>query len=484
MYNLTKKTKVVCTIGPATNTYEKVKQLVGAGMNVMRINFSHGTYEAHKKVIDLARRLEVEDRIYIPIMLDTKGPEIRCHYFLNGSAEIIKDSIVRVSMIEVLGTDEIFSVTYEGLFNDINIGDAIKIDDGKLRLDVVAKDHEKQQIITKAFNTHIIKDRKGVNIPKARLHLPALSEIDKADLYFGCTNGIDLIAASFVRNKKGVEEIKEYLKEIGYPSIPVIAKIENEEGVDNIKEILQVADGVMVARGDLGVEIPPEMVPIIQRQIIYEARKVGKPVITATQMLDSMQSNPIPTRAEVSDVATAIRESSDAVMLSGETATGLYPIEAAGMQSSISRTIEEYLSYEKFSNFAFENSDKTRSDAIANSVANTANLVGAKLIFCFSETGDSAKRIAKSRPKCPIIMVTFKRESALRVAPYFSIYPIVVKTLPQLIEEMEAFSLIKAREFGLKPNDMVIITGGIPTGSGGTNFLRIISVNKSKEFVL
>lgn len=484
MYNLSKKTKIVCTIGPATNTYDKVKQLVGAGMNVMRINFSHGTYESNKKVIDLARRLEQEDRIYIPIMLDTKGPEIRCHFFLNGSVEILKDSIVRVSMTEVLGTAEKFSVTYEGLFNDINVGDAIKIDDGKLRLDVIAKDYEKQEIVTKAFNTHIIKDRKGVNIPNARLHLPALSDIDKRDLDFGCNNGIDLIAASFVRNKKGVEEIKTYLTGIGHPDVPVIAKIENEEGVTNIQEILEVADGVMVARGDLGVEIPPEMVPIIQRKIIYEARKAGKPVITATQMLDSMQSNPLPTRAEVSDVATAIRESSDAIMLSGETASGLYPIEAASMQTSIARTMEDYLSYEKFSNFAFENSDKTRSDAIANSVANTANLVGAKLIFCFSETGNSAKRIAKSRPKCPIIMVTFKRESALRVGAHFSIYPIVVNTLPQLIEEMEAFSLIKAREYGLKPNDMVIITGGIPTGSGGTNFLRIVSVNKTKENIL
>ncbi len=482
MYNLSKKTKVVCTIGPATNTYEKVKELVKAGMNVIRINFSHGNYEAHKKVIDLARRLEVEERIYIPIMLDTKGPEIRCHFFLNGSAEIVKDSIVRIGMKEILGTAERFSVTYQGLFEDINIGDAIKIDDGKLRLDVIAKDFEQQEIVTKAFNTHTIKDRKGVNIPSAILRLPALSEIDKRDLDFGCNNGIDLIAASFVRNKKGVEEIKDYLKQIGYPDIPVIAKIENEEGVENIKDILTVADGVMVARGDLGVEIPPEMVPIIQRKIIYEARKAGKPVITATQMLDSMQSNPLPTRAEVSDVATAIRESSDAVMLSGETATGQYPIEAAGMQASIARTIEDYLSYEKFSSFAFENSDKTRSDAIANSVANTANLVDAKMIFCFSETGNSAKRIAKSRPKCPIIMVTFKRESALRVGPIFSIYPIVVNTLPQLMEEMEAYSLIKAREFGLKPNDMIIITGGIPTGSGGTNFLRIVSVNKAKEF--
>lgn len=482
MYNLTKKTKVVCTIGPATNTYEKVKQLVGAGMNIMRINFSHGSFEAHKRVIDLARRLEEEEKIYIPILLDTKGPEIRCHFFVDGSVEIIKDSIVRVSMKEVLGTQELFSVTYENLFEDINVGDAIKIDDGKLRLDVIAKDYEKREIVTKAFNSHFIKDRKGVNIPSARLHLPALSDIDKRDLDFGCNNGIDLIAASFVRNKKGVLEIKEYLKEIGHPDIPVIAKIENEEGVDNIQEILEAADGVMVARGDLGVEIPPEMVPIIQRKIIYECRKVGKPIITATQMLDSMQANPLPTRAEVSDVATAIRESSDAIMLSGETATGLYPIEAASMQTGIARTIEEYLSYEKFSNFAFDNSDKSRSDAIANSVANTANLVGAKMIFCFSETGNSAKRIAKSRPKCPLVMVTFKRESALRIAPYFSIYPIVVPTLPQLMEEMEAFSLIKAREFGLKPNDMVIITGGIPTGSGGTNFLRIISVNKSKDF--
>lgn len=482
MYNLSKKTKIICTIGPASNTYEMIKNLVAAGMNVMRLNFSHGEYATHKRVIDLARKLEREERIYVPILLDTKGPEIRCHKFENGSAEIVKDSLVKISMSETLGNAEKFSVTYEGLFDDIKVGDAIKIDDGKLRLNVIEKDFANREIIVKAFNSHIIKDRKGVNIPNAKLNLPALSETDKKDIKFGVENGVDMIATSFVRTAQGVEDTKQYLASIGAPKMPVIAKIENQEGVDNIISILQVADGIMVARGDMGVEVAPEMVPIIQRKLIYAARRIGKVVITATQMLDSMQFNPLPTRAEVSDVATSIRESTDAVMLSAESASGLYPVEAVDMQSRISKTIENVLSYEKMASFAYENSEKKRSDGIANSVCNTANLIDAKLIFCFSESGSSAIKIAKSRPKCPIIMVTFNRDSALRVGPFFSIYPVVTKTLPQLIEEMEAFALIKAREFGFKAKDQIIITGGIPTGSGGTNFMRIVELNELKDF--
>ena len=330
MLNISKKTKIVATIGPVTNTLEKVRELIDAGMNVMRINFSHGTYETHKTIIDISKKL-IEEHIYIPIMLDTAGPEIRCHFFEDGKVEIVKDSIVTINMKEVLGTATEFSVNYPKLVDDILVGDMIKIDDGKLRLDVIEVDREKRLIKVKAFNTHVISNRKGINIPGERMTLPALSERDKKDIKFGIENGIDMIAASFTRCAADVIQLKNYLAELGAPEIPIIAKIENKQGVDNIKEILEVADGIMVARGDMGVDIPPEVVPVMQSDIILECRKVGKPVIVATQMLDSMQTNPLPTRAEVSDVATAIKEGADAVMLSAKR-LWFISVESAAMQ--------------------------------------------------------------------------------------------------------------------------------------------------------
>lgn len=477
MLNISKKTKIVATIGPASNTLPTVEALIDAGINVMRVNFSHGTYESHQKIIDISKAL-MQKHIYVPIMLDTAGPEIRCRFFEGGNAEIIKDSEVRIHMENIIGNATDFSVNYENLIHDIKVGDAIKIDDGKLRLDVVAIDKKAKVITTKAFNTHIVKDRKGVNIPTARLKLPSLSEKDKEDIAFGVKAGVNIVAASFTRTKNDMVTIKDYLRELGGSNIQLFAKIENMEGVENIKEILEVADGIMIARGDMGVEIAPELVPVMQSDLILECRKLGKPVIVATQMLDSMQLNPLPTRAEVSDVATAIKEGADAVMLSAETASGLYPVESAAMQQRIAITMEQFLPYTQLANFGYNYSKKERNDAIATSVASTANLIDAKAIVCFSETGNSAIRISKSRPKCPIVMITSSVDSGMKVAPYFGIFSIVVKKLPQLIEDMEAFSLIKMRQLGLAAKDNIIITGGTPTGTGTTNFLRIVAVNE------
>ncbi len=477
MLNISKKTKIVATIGPASNTLEKVEALIDAGINVMRINFSHGTYETHQKIIDISKAL-IKKHIYLPVMLDTAGPEIRCHYFGGGQADIIKNSTVKIHMTELIGTSTHFSVNYPNLVHDIKVGDSIKIDDGKLRLDVTAIDKTAGIITTKAFNTHIIKDRKGVNIPSARLKLPALSAKDKADIAFGVKAGVNIIAASFTREANDIKEIKQYLKELNGEGIQVFAKIENMQGVENITEILAEADGIMIARGDMGVEIAPELVPVMQSELILECRKLGKPVIVATQMLDSMQLNPLPTRAEVSDVATAIKEGADAVMLSAETASGQYPVESAAMQQRIAITMEQYLPYTQLANFGYNYSKKERNDAIATSVASTANLIDAKAIVCFSETGNSAIRISKSRPKCPIVMITSSENAGMKVAPYFGIFSIVVKKLPQLIEDMEAFSLIKMRQLGLEAKDNIIITGGTPTGTGTTNFLRIVAVNE------
>lgn len=483
MYNLTKNTKIVCTIGPASDNKETLTALLKSGMSCMRINFSHGSNEEHKIKIDLLREVEKELGICVPIMLDTKGPEIRTHDFKGGSAEILDKSIVRISMKEMLGTAEKFSVTFPLLYKDLKVGDIIKLDDGKLELVVLEKDEATEELVCKASNTHTIKSKRGVNIPGVHLSLPFVSEKDKKDLIFGCENDVDIISLSFVREANDILEIKEILKEHGCENIKIIAKIENQEALNNIDSIIEVSDGVMVARGDLGVEVPAEDVPIIQKHIIDKCRSVGKPCITATQMLDSMVGNPNPTRAEVSDVATAVNESCDCVMLSGESASGMYPIEACSMQAKIAGKMEKYLDYKHLAQEAYESSLKNNNDAIANSIANTALLIGAKLIVCFTETGRTAFRISKARPCCPIITVTNKKKTANACGLYWGLFAeyINVPKMPDFIEEMEVVALMKAIKNNLPPKSPIIIAGGTPTGSGNTNFMRIVYVPEIKD---
>lgn len=476
-----KKTKIVCTIGPASDNKETLEKLIDAGMNVMRLNFSHGEYKDHLAKINILREIEAERNIIVPIMLDTKGPEIRCHLFENDGVKVERDSIIRISMKEVLGTKEKFSTTHEGLYDDVKVGDHIKIDDGNLNLIIIEKDEENRELVCKAINTHFIKNRKGINAPFARLSMPFISSRDEADLKFGCENDVDCIAASFTRRAQDIIDIKAVLSKFGKPNMPVIAKIENPEGVENIEEILDVCDGVMVARGDLGVEIPPEQVPVIQKEIVTKCRIKGKPVITATQMLDSMQTHPTPTRAEVSDVANAISEGTDCVMLSAESASGDYPVEATSMQAKIAKTMERYLNYERLAQEAFDTSEKNNSDAISNSVANTALLIDARLIVCFSESGSTARRISKSRPICPILAVSNNRESLSILGFSFGVYGCYIPYIPQLIEEMEVFALVKAHLLGIEPGSPIIITGGTPVGVGKTNFMKIIYVNEIKN---
>ena len=479
--NITKKTKVVCTIGPASDTYEKCKELYNAGMNVMRINFSHGSYEEHRKKVDIAQRLWEEDHILIPLMLDTKGPEIRTHLFEGGKASIETDDIVRISMKEILGTKEKFSVTFSKLYDDAKIGDRIRLDDGNLTLLVIEKDEVNHELVTKALNHNVIKDRRGVNCPDTEISMEYLSEKDYNDIVWGCKNNISLIAASFVRTPDDVKHIRKILVDNGREDIKIISKIENPTAVRLIDEIIEVSDGIMVARGDLGVEIPPEDVPVVQRQIIDKCRMAGKPVITATQMLDSMKFNPNPTRAEVSDVANAVVEGSDAVMLSAESASGEYPVLACEMQAKISARMEHYLPYEKLAQEAFELSTKSNNDAIANSVANTALLIGAKLIVCLTESYETLRRLSKARPCCPILSVSNDKNLCLSSNLNWGVYPVYIPYMPQFIEEMEALALIKARELGIQPGKPIILTGGTPTGSGKMNFMKIITVNAVKN---
>ncbi len=395
--NITKKTKIVCTIGPASQDMPMLRKLIENGMNVMRLNFSHGAYEEHLAKLQKARELEKEG-IYIPVMLDTKGPEIRCHDMENGKIEIKKGQITRISMKEVLGTQDKISVNFPGLYDDIKIGSHIKIDDGKLDYLVTGKDEENHEIICEALNSHPISNHKGVNCTGARLSMKFISEKDEQDLIRGCENGVDFISASFVRNPNDVLAIRSLLAAHNHPEIKIISKIENCEAMTCLDEIVDASDAIMVARGDLGLEIPEEQVPIVQRNLIKKCRERGKPVITATQMLDSMCHSPIPTRAEVGDVSTAIFESTDCVMLSGESANGEYPAESVLMQTKIARTTERELDYESLAKQAYDTSNKDNNDAIANAIANTAKLIDAKLIVSFTETGRSSRRISKARP--------------------------------------------------------------------------------------
>lgn len=481
LLNINKKTKIVCTIGPATDKVDKVLALYKAGMNVMRINFSHGTYPQQEEKIKIARELEKKG-ILLPVALDTKGPEIRTGYMKDNAVNVPDGHKMRVCMEEVLGDEEHFSVTYPGLYDDVKVGDHMLIDDGNLDFEIIGKDEKKREILVQAKNAHVLKNQKGVNCPFSRLSMPYISEKDENDLKFGCEQNVDAIFASFVRRPEDIQAIKAILAKYGNPDIPVYAKIENPEAVEKLPEIIDACEGTMVARGDLGVEVPPEDVPLIQKKIIEICRIKGKPCITATQMLDSMVTHPRPTRAEVSDVATAISESTDCVMLSAESASGLYPVEAVEMQAKISRNMERYLDYEKLAREAYDTSERSNNDAISNAVANTALLIGAKLIVNFTEKGNSSWRISKARPCCPIISITSSRKVAMQGAFHWGVYSVLLKTnMPDFIEEMEVLALKIARDLGIEAGSPIIIAGGTPTGAGKTNFMRIVNVNSVKE---
>ena len=334
-----KRTKIVCTLGPASESEEILRELLLNGLNVARQNFSHGDHEEHKRRMDLIKKLRQELKLPIAIMLDTKGPEIRTKDFENGMVELKEGQEFTITTRQdVIGNEEICAVTYEGLADDVKVGSTILIDDGLIGLSV--KEINGKDIKCIVNNSGVVKNKKGVNVPGVKIQLPAITEKDRSDIEFGISQGIDLIAASFIIKAADVIAIRKILEDKKANDIQIISKIENQEGVDNIDEIIEVSDGIMVARGDLGVEIPAQDVPLVQKMIIRKCNEIGKPVITATQMLDSMQKNPRPTRAEVGDVANAILDGTDAVMLSGETAAGKYPIESVKIMAEIAKKTE------------------------------------------------------------------------------------------------------------------------------------------------
>ncbi|WP_449537226.1 pyruvate kinase [Ferdinandcohnia sp. Marseille-Q9671] len=469
-----RKTKIVCTIGPASESVEKLVALVNAGMNVARLNFSHGDFEEHGARIKNIREASKLTGKNVAILLDTKGPEIRTHTMENGTIELVEGSTVIISMEEVIGTPEKFSITYSGLIQDVQPGSRILLDDGLIGLEVVEVNEQKQEILTKVLNSGTLKNKKGVNVPGVSVNLPGITEKDANDIVFGIQQDVDYIAASFVRRASDVLEIRELLEENNGETIQIIPKIENQEGVDNIDEILEVSDGLMVARGDLGVEIPAEEVPLVQKELIKKCNALGKPVITATQMLDSMQRNPRPTRAEASDVANAIFDGTDAIMLSGETAAGSYPVEAVQTMHNIASRAEQALVHREILSQRSRISGITITDAIGQSVAHTALNLDVSAIVTPTESGHTARMISKYRPKAPIIAVTANESTTRKLSLVWGVYA-QTGNVAKSTDEMLDNSVESALNTGIiKPGDLVVITAGVPVGEcGTTNIMKI-----------
>ncbi|MWF63405.1 pyruvate kinase [Staphylococcus haemolyticus] len=469
-----RKTKIVCTIGPASESEEMLEKLMKAGMNVARLNFSHGSHEEHKARIDTIRKVADKLGKTIGILLDTKGPEIRTHDMKDGLIMLEKGKEVIVSMSQVEGTPEKFSVTYEDLINDVQIGSYILLDDGLVELQVKDIDKTKGEVKCDILNTGELKNKKGVNLPGVKVNLPGITDKDADDILFGIKEDVDYIAASFVRRPSDVLDIREILERENNHNITIFPKIENQEGIDNIEEILEVSDGLMVARGDMGVEIPPESVPIVQKDLIRKCNKLGKPVITATQMLDSMQRNPRATRAEASDVANAIYDGTDAVMLSGETAAGLYPEEAVKTMRNIAVSAEAAQDYKKLLSDRTKLVETSLVNAIGVSVAHTALNLKVKAIVAATESGSTAVTISKYRPHSDIIAVTPSEHTARQLALVWGAYP-VIKKGRKTTDDLLNNAVATAVETGRVTNgDLIIITAGVPTGEKGTtNMMKL-----------
>ena len=469
-----RKTKIVCTIGPASESEEMLEKLMKAGMNVARLNFSHGDFDEHQARIDTIREVSARLGKTVAILLDTKGPEIRTHNMKDGAIELEKGTEVIVSMTEVEGTPEKFSVTYDNLINDVDEGSYILLDDGLIELQVKQIDKEKGEVLCDVLNTGELKNKKGVNLPGVKVNLPGITDKDAEDIKFGIRQGVDFIAASFVRRPSDVLDIRKLLKKKKNDTISIIPKIENQEGIDNIEEILEVSDGLMVARGDMGVEIPPESVPMVQKDLIRKCNKLGKPVITATQMLDSMQRNPRATRAEASDVANAIYDGTDAVMLSGETAAGSYPEEAVKTMRNIAVSAEAAQDYKQLLSDRTKLVETSLVNAIGVSVAHTALNLSVKAIVAATESGSTARTISKYRPKSDIIAVTPSAETARQCALVWGVYPVVKqgrKTTDALLNNAVATAVETER---VQNGDLIIITAGVPTGEKGTtNMMKL-----------
>ncbi len=469
-----RKTKIICTIGPASENEEKLRELMLAGMNVARFNFSHGDYEEHgakfKRTVTIAKELGLS----VATMLDTKGPEIRLKDFAEGKVFLEAGQTFALTIEDMMGTKERASVTYKNLRNDVKVGNTILIDDGLIGMTV--KEITDTDIICIVNNSGYVSNHKGINLPGAILSMPFISEQDEADILFGLKMGYDYVAASFTRSKEDIEQVRKLISDNG-GKMKIIAKIENMQGINNLKEILEVSDGIMVARGDMGVEIPFEEVPVIQKKMIKEALKQGKIVITATQMLDSMMKNPRPTRAEVTDVANAIYDGTSAIMLSGESAAGAYPVESVETMVKIAERTEEDIDYVSRIRKRADEKNEDVTTAIAHACCSTAIDLDASAIIALTMSGFTANRVATYTPACPIIGITADEVVYRQLSMVWGVTPMLISendTAEKMFEEAVRVS----KEAGLiKVGDRVVLTAGVPLKiTGKTNMIRIVEV--------
>ena len=467
-----RKTKIVCTLGPATEDDAILRAMIQAGMNVARLNFSHGTYEGHAQNIRRIRALSAELHTPVGIMLDTKGPEIRLKTFRDHRVTLQKGQLFTLCTGDVEGDAEHVSITYADLPADVQPGTTILIDDGLVGLTVEAV--SKTEIQCRVNNGGVISDRKGINVPDANLSMPFISRKDREDILFGIREDVDFIAASFTRTEEDILAIRKLLTDNGGKGISIIAKIENMQGVQNIDSILAVSDGVMVARGDLGVEIPLEQIPIIQKMIIRKAYSRGKQIITATQMLDSMIKNPRPTRAEATDVANAIYDGTGAIMLSGETAAGLYPVEAVRTMARIAQVAEASIDYVQRFRDSVPRPSANITNAISHACCTSAQDLNATAIVTVTKTGFTAKMLSRFRPGCPIIACAPVERVVRQLCLSWGITPLLIEEVTDTDELFE-----RAVDAGidaglLHKDDLIVMTAGVPLGiSGTTNLMRV-----------
>ena len=471
-----KKTKIVSTLGPASTDVDTIVKLINAGANVFRFNFSHGDHPEHLGRLENVHKAEEITGKKVGIMLDTKGAEIRTTVQKEGKIEYNIGDQVRISMDASLeGVHDKIAVTYPGLYDDVKVGGHVLFDDGLIDMLVDEKDDANKELVCHVLNHGILGSRKGVNAPGVSINLPGITEKDSSDIRFGLDNGINFIAASFVRKAQDVLDIRELLKEKNKEDVLIFPKIESQEGIDNFEEIIEVSDGLMVPRGDMGVEIPAENVPIVQKNMIRRCNELGKPVITATQMLDSMQENPRPTRAEVSDVANAVFDGTDATMLSGESANGDYPVESVAMMAHIDEKAENNL--DKFGRevFDFDKSDVT--ETIGSAVANAARDLNIKTIVASTKSGYTARMISKYRPSADVLALTYDERVQRSLMINWGIQPFVVDR-PESTDEMFRVAGEKVKELGFaQAGDLIIVVAGTPGGNAGTtNLMRVLQV--------
>jgi pyruvate kinase len=478
-----RKTKIICTLGPSTDKEGILRELMLSGMNVARMNFSHGSYEEHGKRLEQVKKIRSELGLPIAILLDTKGPEIRLKEFEKGRVQLKKGQKFTLTTAEILGDESRVSISYKNLYQDVRKGTHILIDDGLIEMivdDVCI--HEEGEvcshdIVCTVLNGGPVSNKKGVNVPNVELSMPYLSEKDMEDIKFGIENDVDFIAASFVRTAEDVKQLRYFIEFNGCRSIKIIAKIENAQGVANIDEIIDAADGIMVARGDMGVEIPGEDVPVIQKMIIKKVYKAGKQVITATQMLDSMMKHPRPTRAETTDVANAIYDGTSAIMLSGETAAGDYPVESVRTMVRIAERTEADIDYHKRFNQIDRQANPNITDAISHATCTTAMDLGAKAIVTVTKSGSTARMISKYRSSVDVICGTTDEKVCRQLNMSWGVNPFVLDEMTEVFE-LFAHAISKAKELGyLEKGDIAVITAGVPLGHAGTtNMIKIQEV--------